>query len=75
MCYYKHHNVEFFIHKFVLTDGMTLAISKHDMLRCLGILFMPFASSVRNTKYHKQCSASCLLSKLIIYTWVFDKLG
>ena len=38
---------------------------------CLG----PSQKSICDTKYHKQCSASCLFSKLIIYTWVFDKLN
>ena len=39
----------------MLTNNITLAIKGHDTLRPLGIHFMPFANSVRDTKYHKQC--------------------
>ena len=39
----------------MLTNNIILAISGCDTLRPLGIWFKPFANSVREPKYHKQC--------------------
>ena len=40
----------------MLTNGTILALSMRDTLRSLGMWFRPFANSVHDTKYHKQCS-------------------
>ena len=40
----------------MVMNGIILAISGRDTLRPLGILFRPWANSVRDTKYNKRCS-------------------
>jgi hypothetical protein len=51
----------------MLTNGIILAISEHDTLRPRDIWFRPFANSVCDIKYHKQCTIIVLIDLSVTF--------
>ena len=56
----------------MLTNEIILAFNGRDTLRPLSLYFKPFANSLHDTNYHKQCSKRLVAKQ---HGWLENKLA
>ena len=51
----------------MLRNSVIIAISRHEVLKLLGVWFMPFANSVCDTKYRKRFTSFTHVAVVILF--------